>query len=114
MGRYISLERLIEQNKTRYYETLEQSSQGWHADSHDPWPYINYVFYILKTAYREFAERVGEIKSPRGTKTEQVVTAIRRFLVEFPLTQLEHACPGVSRDMISAWTGRKSRVRLAR
>jgi Fic family protein len=28
VGRYISLERLIEENKERYYETLEQSSQA--------------------------------------------------------------------------------------
>ena len=49
VGRYISLERLIEQNKERYYETLEQSSQGWHEGTHDPWPYINYLLYILKT-----------------------------------------------------------------
>ena len=68
VGRYISLERLIEQNKARYYETLEQSSQGWHEGRHDPWPYINYVLYILKTAYREFGERVGEVKAPRGAK----------------------------------------------
>ena len=43
VGRYISLERLIEQNKERYYETLELSSQGWHEGKHDPWPYINYT-----------------------------------------------------------------------
>jgi Fic family protein len=36
VGRYISLERIIEQNKERYYETLEQSSQGWHEGKHDP------------------------------------------------------------------------------
>lgn len=36
VGRYISLERLIEQNKDRYYETLEQSSHGWHEGKHDP------------------------------------------------------------------------------
>ena len=29
-GRYISLERFIEQNKERYYEVLEQSSLRWH------------------------------------------------------------------------------------
>ena len=34
VGRYISLERLVEQNKARYYETLEQSSQGWHEGKH--------------------------------------------------------------------------------
>jgi Fic family protein len=40
VGRYVSLERVIEENKDRYYETLEQSSQRWHEGTHDPWPYI--------------------------------------------------------------------------
>jgi len=43
VGRYISLERLIEQHKDRYYETLERSSHRWHAGKHDPWPYLNYL-----------------------------------------------------------------------
>jgi Fic family protein len=100
VGHYVSLERLIEQNKTRYYETLEQSSQGWHQGRHDPWPYINYVLSILKMAYRDFAERVGDVKAPRGAKTEQILTAINAFSGVFTVTQLEQACPGVSRDMI--------------
>jgi Fic family protein len=100
VGRYISLERLIEQNKVRYYETLEQSSQRWHEGQHDPWPYINFVLSILKTAYREFAERVGDIKAPRGAKTDQILAGIGRFVGEFTVSQLEQACPGISRDMI--------------
>src|SRR4030042_720847 len=94
-GRYISIERIIEQSKDRYYETLEQSSQGWHEGKHDPWPYINYVLSILKMAYREFAERVGEVKAPRGSKTDLVLAAINRFAGEFTVSQLEQACPGV-------------------
>lgn len=100
VGRYISLERLIEQNKERYYETLEQSSAGWHEGKHDPWPYIDYVLFILKSAYREFVDRVGDVQAPRGSKTEQVLQAIRQLLAEFTLAQLEQACPGVSRDMV--------------
>lgn len=100
VGRYISLERLIEENKDRYYETLEQSSQGWHEGKHDPWPYINYVLSILKMAYREFAERVGEMKAPRGSKTGLVLAAINRFTGEFTVSQVTQACPGVSRDMV--------------
>jgi Fic family protein len=100
VGRYISLERLIEENKDRYYETLEQSSQGWHEGKHDPWPYINYVLSILKLAYREFAERVGEVKAPRGSKTDLVLAAIARFTDEFTVSQLEQTCHGVSKDMI--------------
>ncbi|HEY0682880.1 MAG TPA: Fic family protein [Steroidobacter sp.] len=104
VGRYISFERLIEQNKARYYETLETSSQGWHEGRHDPWPYINYVLSILKLAYREFEERVGEIKAPRGAKREQVLAGISRLtdraMSGFSIRELEQACPGVSRDMV--------------
>ena len=100
VGRYVSLERLIEENKDRYYETLELSAHGWHEGQHDPWPYINYVLSILKMAYREFAERVGEIKAPRGSKTDRVLAAISRFEGEFTVAQVEQACPGVSKDMV--------------
>ena len=100
VGRYISLERLIEQNKERYYETLEQSSQGWHEGKHDPWPYINYLLFILKSAYRELVECVGDTQAPRGAKTELVIGAIAARPAEFTLAQLELACPGVSRDMV--------------
>lgn len=34
VGRYISLERLIEQSKETYYEALQRSSEGWHEDHH--------------------------------------------------------------------------------
>ena len=100
VGRYVSLERLIEQNKERYYETLEQSSAGWHQGRHDPWPYINYVFFILKAAYREFEERVGRTASPRGAKTELVIAMIESKSGDFTLLELEQECPGVSRDMV--------------
>ncbi len=100
VGRYISLERLIEQNKDRYYETLAQSSSGWHEQRHNPWVYINYLFFILRTACREFEDRLGQLKIPRGAKTEIVQQAIAQIPDEFSLTDLERACPGVSRDMI--------------
>lgn len=100
VGRYISRERLIEQNKERYYETLEQSSQGWHSCKHDPWPYINFILFILKTAYREFVEKVGDIQAPRGSKTEMVLSALQQLPREFTVAQLEQASPGVSREMV--------------
>ena len=90
----------MEENKARYYETLELSSQGWHEGKHDPWPYMNYVLFILKSAYREFVDRVGDVQAPRGSKTEQVLQAIRQLPAEFTLSQLEQACPGVRRDMV--------------
>lgn len=99
-GRYISLEKFIEESKERYYETLEQSSFGWHEGKHDPWPYVNYVLYTMKAAYREFEERMGSVRSPRGAKTDVIMAAINRFKGQFTLSDLERASPGVSRDML--------------
>jgi fido (protein-threonine AMPylation protein) len=100
VGRYISLERLIEQNKDRYYETLEQSSAGWHEGKHNPWPFINYALWIVREAYKEFERRVGQIKSPPGEKGEIIVSAIERMIGDFSIAQLQRLCPGVSVDMI--------------
>ena len=99
-GRYISIERIIEQSKDRYYETLEQSSQGWHEGKHDPWPYINYVLYTLKTAYKEFEERVGQLRSPKGAKTEIIRSAIEKTIRPFRIADIQKECPGVSIDLI--------------
>lgn len=106
VGRYISLERIIEENKERYYETLEQSSMGWHEARHNPWPYINFLLFILKEAYKRFETRVGETKSPKGAKTELVESVIKDYSGEFTLAELERDCFGVSRDMIRKILGR--------
>ena len=76
VGRYISPERLIEQNKERYYEVLKLSSQGWHDGKHNPWPYINFLLYTLKEAYGEFERRAGDMAMPRGEKQGLVSQAI--------------------------------------
>lgn len=102
VGRYISLERLIEQNKERYYETLKLSSEGWHQGKHNPWHYINFLLYTLLDAYKEFEQRVGQTASPKGAKTELVLQAVRTQTGEFRLVDIERACPGVGRDWIRA------------
>ena len=66
----------------------------------DPWPYINYLLYILKSAYIEFEERVGRMNGPRGAKTTLVRDAITRMQDRFTVKDVEQACPGVSREMV--------------
>jgi Fic family protein len=100
VGRYISLERLIEQNKERYYETLKQSSNGWHSGKHDPWPYINYLLFIIKTAYREFEDRIGKIETPKGEKTNLIILSVDKKQGTFRIADIQNECPNVSVDMI--------------
>jgi len=113
-GRYISLERLIEQNKERYYEVLEQSSARWHEGKHDPWPMMNFLLFILTQACKEFEERVGQLKSPRGEKTAAVLAAIERRVATFRVADLQTECPGVGVDLIRRILARLQKERKVR
>jgi len=113
-GRYVSLERLIEQNKERYYEVLEQSSQRWHEGKHDPWPTMNFLLFILTQVCQEFEQRVGQFKSPRGEKTEAVLAAFGRQTSTFRVADLQAECPGVGLDLIRRILGRLKKEKKAR
>jgi Fic family protein len=100
VGRYISLERIIEDSKATYYDALESSSQRWHEDAHDPFPWLRYFWGVLLRSYREFEDRVGRIKPGRGSKSKQVREAILSLAVPFSISDIERLSPGVGRDTV--------------
>lgn len=100
VGRYISLERVVEESRETYYEALETSSQGWHEGEHDPLPWMTYFWGVAIRAYREFEERVGTIREGRGAKTDLVEQAVARRTRPFGIAEIEAECPGVSREMV--------------
>ncbi len=97
VGRYISLERIVEESRDTFYESLERSSRGWHEDAHDVHPWLGYFWGVLLRAYGEFEQRVETLQ---GSKTDQVRAAVLRRLGSFGISDIEHDCPGVSRDMV--------------
>ena len=100
VGRYISLERLIEESRDAYYECLRLSSHRWHDGRHELTPWFNFILAIIRRACIELEERTGRIRAPRGTKSERVLAAIRAQPGDFRLSDLERACPGVGREWI--------------
>jgi Fic family protein len=100
VGRYISLERLVEESKEDYYEVLNHSSQHWHKGRHELTPWMNLLLAVIRRGYAEFEQRAENVKSKRGAKAELVIAAIRRQLGDFQLSEIERACPGVGREWI--------------
>ncbi|MDA8328734.1 MAG: Fic family protein [Betaproteobacteria bacterium] len=100
VGRYISLERIFEESKESYFETLEVSSQGWHEGKHDVRPWLNYFWGALLRAHKEFEECVGDIERGRGAKGDRVRNEILKRTMPFSISDIENACPGISRDMV--------------
>jgi Fic family protein len=102
VGRYISLEGVIEQTKEGYYDSLYASSQGWHDGQHSLVPWWEYfVGVMLVKAFREFEERVGVTSARRGAKRDMIRDAVRRLPRQFRYADLERALPAVSRPTIA-------------
>ena len=100
VGRYISLEQLIEVHKNQYYDVLGKCSQSWHTGQHRLNPFWEFNLGILLGAYRDFEDRVGEIHSQRGAKTSMIINAVDNLPKQFMIADLERNCPTASRDMI--------------
>jgi hypothetical protein len=90
------LERIVEESKESYYETLHRSSQGWHEGRHDLRPWLEYFLGTLIAAYKEFEGRVGTISSAKGAKRELVRNAINHLLPRFTIGELARVCKGIS------------------
>ena len=100
VARFTSLERLIEQTKESYYDTLYRASQGWHESAHDPMPWVGYFLSVVRAAYDEFARDLGELRDGRGMKTQLVLQAIGQMVGDFSASELHQRCPSVGVDML--------------
>ena len=100
VGRYIGLERIVEESKETYYDTLYRSSQGWHEGSHDLRPCVEYFLGTLIAGYKEFEARVGSIASAKGAKRELVRNAVAQLPARFTIGELARICTGISRKTL--------------
>lgn len=102
VGRFISLEGIIERTKESYYDTLLKSSHGWHESRHSLVPWWEYFLGVmLLGAYCEFEDRVGAITVTQGAKREIIIDTVRRLPREFRVADVKRACPGVSQATLN-------------
>lgn len=101
VGRFISLEKIIEQTKEQYYSTLHQSSEGWHEGEHNLLPWTEYFLGIIIAAYRDFEERVGVVDDTRGSKSERIENTISHIVGEFTKDDVRRLCPDVGESTIN-------------
>lgn len=63
-------------------------------------PWLRCFWGVILRAYKEFEDRVGKIRTSKGSKTQQIVNLINRKITPFSISDLERELPGISRDMI--------------
>ena len=97
VGRFISLEKLIDQTKESYYAALHASTENWNDGAHDLVPWLSYFLGIVVAASVQFEERVGLVAGGRGAKAD----AIRQFIGSrvsdtFRVEDIRQAVPAAS------------------
>ena len=101
VGRYISLEAKISDNKDLYYEALGKAQYGWHEGKEDADPFIKYLLGTILAAYKDFEDRF-EIIEEKLPALELVRKAVQNKIGKFSKQDIRELCPSLSISSIES------------
>lgn len=96
VGKYISIEKIIEESKETYYEVLQESSMNWHENLNDYKPFVNYMLGVIVKAYKEFESRVKLLTDSDLSKTDRIREIIKYHLGTITKSELMEMNPDIS------------------
>lgn len=97
VGKYVSMEMLIEKTKKTYYEALQESSIGWHEGVNRYEPFVKYYLGIMLKAYNEFESRVEHLKHRRLSKSDRIKVTIDNKVGKITKKEIMELCPDISK-----------------
>ena len=100
VGKYISIEKLIEKSKDTYYEALQQSSFNWHEGNNDYEPFVKYTLGVVLNAYREFSSRVQVLSISGISKPNRIAEIIKEHIGTITKAEIAAKCPDISQITI--------------
>lgn len=100
VGKYVSVEMLIEKSKETYYEVLQESSDKWHESENNYLPFIRYYLGVTIKAYREFQDRVEHLQYRKLSKTERIKAVFNKKVGKITKSEILSLCPDISQTTI--------------
>ena len=100
VGKYISIEKIIEETKETYYDALEKSSVNWHNNQNDYSYFVEYYLGIILSAYKEFASRVEYLTNKKLTAIERISVLFMESVSPINKSYLMERCPDISETTI--------------
>lgn len=97
VGKYVSMEMLIEKTKETYYEALQASSAGWHEGENSYEPFVKYYLGIMLKAYNEFESRVEHLKYRSLSKPDRIKAVIDNKVGKITKKEIMELCPDISK-----------------
>ena len=100
VGKYISIEKIIEETKGRYYDALQLSSTNWLDNSNNPAEFIKYMLSVILKAYRDFETRANILVEKKSKAIAQVQNIIKTKIGKFTKADVVVLCPTLSETTI--------------
>ena len=96
VGKYISIERLIERSKETYYEALQTSSYGWHEGENNYSAFVRFTLGIILSAYRDLMSRKQVISKEGPSKPDRIRDIIEGTLGKITKKEILDDCTDIS------------------
>lgn len=100
VGKYISIEMLIEKTKETYHEALQVSSVRWHDTDNTYEPFVKYYLGIINKAYAEFEDRIRHVRTKKTSKPERIKDLISGRAGQITKKEIMELCPDISKVTI--------------
>ncbi|MDR2728435.1 MAG: Fic family protein [Chitinispirillales bacterium] len=101
-GRYISFEEQINRTKERYYQSLKESSAGWHKSQSSYFPFIENFVTTLLYCYKELDNRFLVVNSGKINKSNRIEAAVLNSLLPVSKSEICYILPDVSPTTVEA------------
>ena len=96
VGKYISIEKIIEETKDSYYDTLEKSSLNWHNNENDYSYFVEYYLGIILNAYKEFDSRINIVENKKITAYKRIIDIFKDNIIPIGKAFITNKCPDLS------------------
>jgi len=100
VGKYISVEMIIETTKESYYEVLQDSSTDWIEGQNSYLPFVKYYLEVIFSAYKEFSTRVELMQDRSLSKPERIRTLFANRLQKLTKRMILEKCPDISMSTV--------------
>ncbi|MDY6317326.1 MAG: Fic family protein [Oribacterium sp.] len=105
VGKYVSFEEQINKQKAYYYEALRKSSEGWHTNENNYFPFIENFLTTLYLCYKELDKRFSVVNGKKITKKARIEATVLNGLTPLSKAEICAILPDVSPTTVEAVLG---------
>ena len=96
IGKYISIDKKINEYRYNYYQALKACSDGWHENRNTYIPFITYLLQILYSCYKDLDSKFIENSARKISKSKLIENTLMQSFVPVSKEEIAARFPEIS------------------